>query len=76
MSVAERHCAVDFEIEGDGLAPLDILDGDMVHRQAAARGDHQHALEDRLVVERERIGGDGQFGLRAIAGRSGFEARP
>ena len=52
MGVAERHRAVDFEIEGDGLARFDVLDGDMVHRQAPARRDHQHALEDRLVVER------------------------
>ena len=63
MRLAERHRAVDLEIEGDGLAPFDVLDGDMVHRQAPARRDQQHALEDRLVVERERIGGDGQLGL-------------
>ena len=43
---------------------FDVLDGDMVHLQAAPRRDHQHPLEDRLVVERERVGGDGQFGLR------------
>ena len=76
MSVAERHRAVDFEIEGDGLARFDILDGDMVHRQASARRDHQHPLEDRLVVERERIGGDGQFGLGPAPDDSAIEARP
>ena len=36
MRVAERHRAVDFEIEGDGLAPFDLLDGDMVHRAGLA----------------------------------------
>ena len=60
MGVAERHRAVDFEIEGDSLAPFDVLDGDVVHRQASPRCDHQHPLEDRFVVELERIGGDGQ----------------
>ena len=68
MGVAERHRAVDLEIEGDSLAPFNVLDGHVVHRQAAARGDHQHPLEDRLVVERERIGGDRQFGLRPFSG--------
>ena len=73
MGVAERHRAIDFEIERDGLAPVDVLDGDVVHRQASARGDHQHPLEDRLVVERERIGGDGQFGLRPLSGDPGLQ---
>jgi hypothetical protein len=73
MSVAERHRAVDLKIERNGLARFDILDGDVVHRQAAARGDHQHPREDRLVVERERVGGDGQFSLRPFPGDTGLE---
>ena len=64
---------VDFEIERDGLAPFDLLDGDVVHRQASARRDHQHALEDRFVVELERIGGDGQFGLGPPPGDARFQ---
>ena len=72
MRVAKRHRAVDLEIEGDGLPRFDVLDGDMVHRQASARGDHQHPLEDRLVVEGERIGGDRQFGLRPFSSDAGL----
>ena len=76
VGVAERHRPVDFEIEGDGLAPFDLLDGDVVHRQASPRRDHQHALEDRFVVELERIGGEGQIGLGPPPGDARFAARP
>jgi hypothetical protein len=34
----------------------------VVHRQASARRNHEHALEQRFVVELERIRGEGQFG--------------
>ena len=64
MRLAKRHRAVDLEVERDALAPPDMLDGDVVHRQAPARRDHQHALEDRFIIERERIGGDGHVRLR------------
>jgi hypothetical protein len=60
------HCAVDFEIERHTLAPVHVLDDDMMHRQTQARPDQQHAFEDRLVVERDRIGGDGQICLRRL----------
>ena len=63
MGVAERHRPIDFEIEGDRLAPFDLLDGDVVHRQAAPGCNHQHPLEDRFVVELERVGGNGEIGL-------------
>ena len=75
MSVAERHRAVDFEIEGDGLAPFDVLDNDMMHRQASARRDHQHPLEDGLVVEPERVGGKGQIGLGPASDDAGLKLR-
>ena len=35
----------------------------MVHRQAAPGCNHQHPLEDRFVVELERVGGNGEIGL-------------
>ncbi len=64
MGGAQGHRAVDLEIERDALAPVDVLDGDMMHRQPPPRGDQQHPLEDRLVVERDRVGGDGEIRLR------------
>jgi hypothetical protein len=60
------HCAVDFEIERHALAAAHVLDDDMMHRQTQARPDQQHAFDDRLVVERDRIGGDGQIRLRPL----------
>ena len=39
----------------------------------SARGDHQHALEDRLVVELERVGGDGHFRLGPPPGDPGLK---
>ena len=73
MGVAKNDGAIDFEVERDGLPRFNVLDGHMVHGQASARGDHQHPLEDRLVIEREWIGGDGQFGLRPFSGDPGLQ---
>ena len=60
MRVAQTHASVDFEIERHALALADVLDRDVMDEQAPPAGDQLHALEHGLVVERQRIGGDGQ----------------
>jgi hypothetical protein len=60
------YCAVDFAIERHALAPAHVLDDDMMHRQTQARPVQQRAFEDRLVVERDWIGGDGQIRPRPL----------
>ena len=68
MREAERHMAVDLEIERHSDALADALDRDMMHEQPPPRRDHQHALQHRLVVERQRIGGDRQLHARPAPG--------
>jgi hypothetical protein len=55
---------VDVKIERHALAAAHVLDDDIMHRQTRARSDQQHAFDDRLVVERDRMGGDDQIRLR------------
>jgi hypothetical protein len=55
---------VDVKIERHALAATHVLDDDIMHRQTRARSDQQHAFDDRLVVERDRMGGDDQIRLR------------
>jgi hypothetical protein len=70
------HCGVDFEIERHALAAAHVLDDDIMHRQTQARPDQPHAFDDRLVVERDRIGGDGQIRLRPLLAAPRRKLRP
>ena len=49
----KRIRAVDLEVERDARAPADLLDRDVMDEQPPPAGDHQHALEQGLVVERD-----------------------
>ena len=63
MRRAMRHVPVELEIEADAAPAVDILDRHVMHGQAAQRRRQQHALEDGLVAQRARVGGDGDAGV-------------
>ena len=75
VGVGKAHPAVDFEVERDALAPADVLDAEVVDKQAPAAGDEQNALEQGLVVERHRIGGERHLDIR-LAGSESPPRRP
>ena len=60
----KRKQTVDFEIEGDGEPALDLMHGDVVHRQRAIARGHHDPFEHGLVVERARLRGDRHLGGR------------
>ena len=62
----ERLRAVDFEIGGDRQPAGNGLHGDMMDGEPAVARDHHDPLAHRLVVERARLGGDGDFGRRHV----------
>ena len=73
---AERQRAVDFKVRGDGQASGNRLHGDVMDGEAAIARDHHHAFAHRLVVERARLGGDGEFGGRQFGADRGASAAP
>src|SRR5277367_5988034 len=61
MRLAQTHPALDLEIERDAGAALDTLDCDVMDEQTPPARDHLHPLEHGFIVERERIGRDGEL---------------
>ena len=59
----ERHGTFDFEIHRYRQPALDRLHGDVMNGEPAIARDHHHPLAYRLVVERARLGGDGDLGM-------------
>ena len=71
MRLAEREPAVDFQVERDRQAILQVVDGHMMDgKRAVARDDHD-AIDHGLVVERHRIGGDGRLGAGQMLANGG-----
>ena len=66
MRLFQRHLAVDLEIEADRSADADALDGQMMDGEALVLSDEAHALRDRFIIERDRIGGDGDIGIGIV----------
>ncbi len=63
VGCGEMHAAVDFKIDRYREPPLDGLHRDVMDGEPAVARDHHDALAHGLVVQRARLGGDGNFRL-------------
>ena len=62
----KRQRALDFEIDRYRQPAGNRLHGDVMNGKAAIARDHHDAFAHRFVVERARLGGDGDFGPRQL----------
>ena len=67
MRGGERQRAFDFEIGRDRQLIGDRLHGDVMHGKTAVARDQHDALAHGFVVERARLGRDGDFGFGEFA---------
>ena len=71
VGVLEAHRAVDFKIEADGDPTAHLLNREVVNSETVICGDQHHLLIDRLIIERDGIGGDRHVGI----GKGRFDRR-
>ena len=60
---AERHGAVDLEVDADGQPAAEIVHGDMVHGEAGTARDHHDLVAHAFIVARHRHGGESEVGI-------------
>src|SRR5262249_30979170 len=63
VGVAQRHFAVDLEVDADDQLFAEVVHRDVVHGKAGIAGDHHDALAQALIVARHRYRGEGQIGI-------------